>query len=72
MGGPSVALGGLVSLVLLILEMSGLSVPLVNLCRDGVEGYDVFHEWHGNSSGKEADKDIVVSDANMGNITLKG
>ena len=42
MGSPSAVLGDLVSLVLLILEMNGLSVLLVNLCGDGVEGYSMM------------------------------
>ena len=71
LGGPSTALRNLISLVSLVLEMSGFGVPLVDLVKDSVKGYDPLHEGYRDSGGKETDEDIIVYDASVGNIALK-
>ena len=51
--------------------MSGFCVPVVNFVGDSVKGYDVLHEWGGNSGGKETYEDVMVHDASVGNVTLE-
>ena len=70
LGGPSATLGNLVYLISLVLKMSGLGVPPINSCEDGVKGHDLLHKWGRDSSNKETDKDIVVCDASIGDVTL--
>ena len=71
LGRPSVSLSDLLSAIPLVLEVSRLRVPFLDFIRDGVEGHDLLHEWGGDSSGEEADQDIVVCDASMSGVTLK-
>ena len=56
--------------ILLVLEVGGFGIPLVNFIRDGIKGHDSLHEWSGDPSNKEAEDDIVVCDASMGDITV--
>ena len=71
LGGPSTALRNLISLVSLVLEMSGLVVPLIDLIRDGVEGHDPLYEGCRDPGRKEADEHIVVCDAGTDNVILE-
>ena len=72
LSSPSTSLGYLFCLVPIVLEMSGLDIPFINFVRDSVKGHDPFHEWCGNPSSKETNKDVVVHDASMGDIALEG
>ena len=59
-------------MILLVLEMNGFGVPIVDFVGDSVKGHDSLHEWSRDSSGEETDKDIMVHDASMGSVALKG
>ena len=72
LGGPSTLLGNLFSTIPLILEVGGFRVPVVNFIWDGIKGHNLFHERSGDSGNEEADEDIVVHDASMSGVTLKG
>ena len=71
LSGSSTVLDDLISLVLLILEMSGLCVPLVNFHEYRVEGHNLLHERDGDPSSKEADENIVTNDTSMDDIPLE-
>ena len=69
---PSALLGNSFSMVPLILGMGSFRVSVVNFIWDCVERHSLLHEQHGDSSGKEADEDMMVHDAGMGGVTLEG
>ena len=69
---PSTSLGDLLGAISLILEVGCLGVPVIDFIRDCIERYDLLHEWGGDSSGEETDQDIVVCDAGMSGVALKG
>ena len=71
LGRPSTSLGNLLCMVPLVLKVDGFGVPVVDFVWYGVKGHDPLHEQSGDSGDKEADEDIVVSDASMGGVTLK-
>ena len=69
---PSTLLENLLSTIPLVLEVGGLGVPVINFVQDHIEKHDLLCEQSGDSGGKEADEDIVVHDASMGNIAPEG
>ena len=69
---PSTSLSDLFGTIPLILEVSHLGVPVIDLVRDSVMGHDPLHEWGGNSGGKETNQDIMVHDAGVSGVTLEG
>ena len=72
MSSPSISLGDLFSLVLLVLEMSDFSISLIDFVEDSVKRHDSLHEWSWDPSGEEANEDIVVHDVGVGNVALEG
>ena len=56
----------------LILEVGYFGVPVINFVWDSIEGHDPPHEQDRDSSSKEANEDIVVCNASVGGVTLKG
>ena len=71
LGRPSTSLSNLLSTIPLVLEVGRLGVPVFDFIWDGVEGHDPLHQQDGDSSGEEADQDIVVHDAGMSGVTLE-
>ena len=45
LGSSSTLLSDLFCMVLLVLEVSGLGIPIINFIGDSVKGHDLFHEW---------------------------
>ena len=70
LSGSSTTLGNIIHSILLILEVSGLNVPLVDFCRDRVKGHNLFYERGRNSSDKEANEDVVINDTGVDDIAL--
>ena len=71
LGGPSTSLSDLLGAIPLVLKVSHLRVPVFDFIWDSIEGHDPFHERGGDSGSKEADQDIVASDASTSSVTLK-
>ena len=69
---PLTSLGDLFSAVPLVLEVDDFRVPVIDLVWYGIKGHDLLHKQGGDSSGKEADKNVMVSDAGMSGVTLEG
>ena len=71
LSSPSTSLSDLLSAIPLVLEVDGFQVLVVNFIWDCIKGHDLLHEQGGDSSSKEADVDVVVSDAGTGGVTLE-
>ena len=52
-------------------EVKSLLVPFLHGSQDGVHGVDSSHELGGDSSGKEVDQDILISDSTRGGVVLE-
>ena len=72
LSGPSASLGDLLCAVPLVLEMDHFRVPVIDFFWYSVKRHDLLHERSGDSSSKETDQDIMVSDASVGGVTLEG
>ena len=71
LGRPSTSLSDLLSTIPLVLEVSCLGVPFVDLIWNGIERHDPLHERGRDSGSEEADEHIVVRDAGMSGVALK-
>ena len=71
LGRPSTSLSNLFCIVPLVLKVDSFGVPIVDLVWYGIKGYDPFHEQGGDSSGKEANEDVVVCDASVSSVALE-
>ena len=54
-----------------LLEVYGLLVPFLHGGWDNVHGVNSSHKLGGDSSGKEVDQDILISDSTRGGIVLE-
>ena len=71
LGRPPASLSDLLSMIPLVLEVSRFRVPVVDFIWDSIKRHDLLHERGGDSSGEEADQDIMVHDTGMSGVTLK-
>ena len=71
LGRPPTLLSDLLGAISLVLEVGHLGVPVINFIWNYIKGHDPLHEQRGDSSGKEANQDIVVCDASAGGVTLE-
>ena len=54
-----------------LFEMKGLLVPFFHGGWDDVHGVNSSHQLGGNSSGKEIDQNIFISDSTEGSVVFK-
>ena len=59
-------------MVPLVLEVDGFGVLVINFVWYSIKGHDLLHEWGGDSSSEETDQDVMVHDAGVGGVALKG
>ena len=65
-------LDDLFCIISLVLKGDGLGVSFVNFAQDSIEGHNSPHEQDGNSGSKETNDNVVIHDASMDDIALKG
>ena len=71
LGGPSILLDDLFSMVPLVLEVDGFQVSVIDFIWDCIKGHDLLHEQGGDFGSKEANEDVVVCNASIGSVTLE-
>ena len=54
-----------------LFEMEGLLVPFFHGGWDGVHGVDPSHKLGRDSSGKEIDQDVLISDSTKGSVVFE-
>ena len=55
LGRPSASLSDLLGVILLVLEVGGFRVPVIDFIWDCIKGHNLLHKQGGDSSSKEAD-----------------
>ena len=65
------SLGGFVGSFPDLFEVEGLLVPFFHGGWDSVHGVDPSHKLGRDSSGKEVDQDVLISDSTKGGVVLE-